>query len=218
MAPCTVRIVREARHGEVDQAAPGAPDEPLPDRLLAHGIRPSIFGRRDGASLRPTVAAPVTTPLVPEWLRLVSSPVCDPVGRECVGVGRVVAYAEGEIGEYHSSSPAADLEHHAELASRRWKIDLDTSVQPRSVLRFAVACEKIRDGATVSFVDATRLDCDGTSGIGGASQILAERQRVEDDRGATRLCSGHLLTVAVGWPDGPVLLFEFRDRGQLVGI
>jgi hypothetical protein len=126
----------------------------------------------------------------------------------------MVAYAEGEIGEYHSSSPAADLEHHAELADRRWKIDLDTSVQPRSVLRFAVACEKIRDGATVSFVDATRLDCDGTSGIGGASQILAERQRVEDDRGATRLCSGHLLTVAVGWPDGPVLLFEFRDRGR----
>jgi hypothetical protein len=77
-----------------------------------------------------------------------------------VGVGRVVPYAEREIREHEASRLAVDLEHHAELAGRGWKVDLRASWQPRSVLGFAVAGEQILDGAAVSFVGAARLECD----------------------------------------------------------
>jgi hypothetical protein len=121
-----------------------------------------------------------------------------------IRVARVVPDAEGEIAKGEALTVSNEAHDHAELATRRWQVDLEASRELRAVASFGIAAAKGLDldafplELTASL--AKRLGPRATA----SHRVLGECALVEEDTGMTPP-DGQGLPLAVCGLERPVL-------------
>ena len=112
--------------------------------------------------------------------------------------------AEGEIAKGETLAVANEAQDHAELAIRRWQIDLEASRELRAVAPFGIAATKGLNLDTLPRVLiaslAKRLGARATA----SHRVLGEGALVEEDAGMTPP-DGQGLPLAVCGLERPVL-------------
>lgn len=139
----------------------------------------------------------------PLWLT-VESPVGDLVDGWRVRVARVMPDAEGEIAKGEAFAVANEAQDHAELAIRRWQIDLEASRELRAVASFGIAAAKGLDFDTLPLELvaslAKRLSARATT----SHRVLGKGALVKEDAGIPPP-DGQGLPLAVCGLERPVL-------------
>jgi hypothetical protein len=134
----------------------------------------------------------------------VESPVGDFVDGWRVRVARVVSDTESEIAKGEALAVANEAQDHAELAIRRWQIDLEASRELRPVASFGIAAAKGLDLDTLPLELvaslAKRLSACATT----SHRVLGEGALVKEDAGIPPP-DGQGLPLAVCGLERPVL-------------
>lgn len=81
----------------------------------------------------------------------------DVVDGRSVGVEGVVADAEGEVAEREALLVTDETEDHAELAVRRWQVDLEAGRELRAVAMLGIAAAQSLDLCAVALEPPARL-------------------------------------------------------------
>lgn len=102
-----------------------------------------------------------------------------------VGVARVVTDTEGQVAKTEALAVADEAKDHAELAIRRWQVDLEAGSELRAVAMFRVAATKGPDLDTVTLELVASLAEHLGSGAAASHRVLGEGTLVEEDAGMT---------------------------------
>lgn len=116
----------------------------------------------------------------------------------------MVPDAEGEITEGETLAVANEAQDHAELAIRRWQVDLEASRELRAVASFGIAAAKGLDLDALPLERTASLTKRLRSRATASHRVLGEGALIEEDAGMTPP-DGQGLPLAVCGPERPVL-------------
>lgn len=132
------------------------------------------------------------------------SPVGNFVDGRRVRVARVMPDAESEIAKGEALTVANEAQDHAELAIRRWQIDLEASRELRAVASFGIAAAKGLDLDPLPLELAASLTKRLRPRATASHRVLGEGALIEEDAGMTPP-DGQGLPLAVCGLEWPVL-------------